>query len=553
MAGESVPADVGSSTNAERARHKRPRAAVDPSTPKASLAHRPTSLPLGEGEDARNLSNVTPLAKKGRVEGEEEAGSDLERPRSPPPAASTSRSTTPTRSAAASKPDAPKTEGKDTKKLRERVAAMRPPGQEGEGAEKDSDIADVAAEVSTSAAQLGDQQNKKEEKDVEIADVAAEVGATAEKIEEQEQLKTDESPDPKAETRAETAAEVAESAAEVQATDERVADTASEAADAASAVQEPTPQTAAKPAAGGQPSFANYSSTASPFSAFASSASPLGSVSTEKATQPAPEAQKPKTKSAFSAAPFLASNVPLAAVPAPAAQPPSETASETTPAAAPSPFTKAAPTTNLAAASPFSSFASTSGFAAASRGAGGASAFSAFSAAPSAFSKVPGGDPAAPSTAQGDKSASPAPGSGSEGRKVGEPEAPDETKPVYTEKELVTGEEEEETLHQVKCKLYEMSEGQWAERGMGPIRLNQTAGKGDKHGARLVMRADATHRLLLNAPLFREFSIEVSNEKYVRFTVIGNGSNPISYMLRTGNPALAENLVQAVRDKVATL
>lgn len=46
------------------------------------------------------------------------------------------------------------------------------------------------------------------------------------------------------------------------------------------------------------------------------------------------------------------------------------------------------------------------------------------------------------------------------------------------------------------------------------------------------MRADATHRLLLNAPLFREFSIEVSNEKYVRFTVIGNGSNPISYMLR---------------------
>lgn len=130
---------------------------------------------------------------------------------------------------------------------------MRPPGQEGEGAEKDSDIADVAAEVSTSAAQLGDQQNKKEEKDVEIADIAAEVGATAEKIEEQEQLKTDETPNPKAESRADTAAEVAESAAEVQATDERVADTASEAADAASAVPEPTPQPAAKPAAGGQP------------------------------------------------------------------------------------------------------------------------------------------------------------------------------------------------------------------------------------------------------------------------------------------------------------
>lgn len=90
------------------------------------------------------------------------------------------------------------------------------------------------------------------------------------------------------------------------------------------------------------------------------------------------------------------------------------------------------------------------------------------------------------------------------------------------------------------------------------------------------MRADATHRLLLNAPLFHEFSIAVSNEKYVRFTVI-EGGNPISYMLRvssslprvpspqrrradgacrlaqTGNPTLAESLVQAVRDKVATL
>lgn len=89
-----------------------------------------------------------------------------------------------------------------------------------------------------------------------------------------------------------------------------------------------------------------------------------------------------------------------------------------------------------------------------------------------------------------------------------------------------------------------------------------------------VMRADATHRLLLNAPLFREFSISVFNEKYVRFSVI-EGDKPTSYMLRvrlstlapvssaalaklfspiqTGNPAGAENLVKAVQDKVSTL
>lgn len=45
------------------------------------------------------------------------------------------------------------------------------------------------------------------------------------------------------------------------------------------------------------------------------------------------------------------------------------------------------------------------------------------------------------------------------------------------------------------------------------------------------MRADATHRLLLNAPLFSKFSIEVSQEKYVRFVII-EASEPISYMLR---------------------
>lgn len=49
--------------------------------------------------------------------------------------------------------------------------------------------------------------------------------------------------------------------------------------------------------------------------------------------------------------------------------------------------------------------------------------------------------------------------------------------------------------------------------------------------SRTVMRADATHRLLLNSPLFKEFFIEVSNEKYVRFTII-EGSEPISYMAR---------------------
>lgn len=94
-----------------------------------------------------------------------------------------------------------------------------------------------------------------------------------------------------------------------------------------------------------------------------------------------------------------------------------------------------------------------------------------------------------------------------------------------------------------------MQDGGWVERGTGVLKLNATK-DGDKSGARLgessrvtslrlppltrrlsVMRADATHRLLLNSTLFSKFSIEVNQEKYVRFAII-EGGEPISYMLR---------------------
>lgn len=56
------------------------------------------------------------------------------------------------------------------------------------------------------------------------------------------------------------------------------------------------------------------------------------------------------------------------------------------------------------------------------------------------------------------------------------------------------------------------------------------------------MRADATHRLLLNATLFSDFSISVSQEKYVCFAII-EGSEPISYMLRVRLPPCAAQML----------
>ncbi|GAA5857027.1 hypothetical protein JCM8547_007923 [Rhodosporidiobolus lusitaniae] len=548
-----VPLDSSATT-----RHKRPRAAVDPGTPR------------GNESETKGLSSMTPLAKKGRVEDEEEAGSDSGRTTPPPSAVPTDSSSRPATPAQAGAPlPIPGTEGKETRKIRERVAAMKPPGEDSQEVEEtspeskqDTVIADVAAEVSTSAAKLGDAQDAKEEKDVEIAEVAAEVGKSAERVDApvKESMESEE-----AQEEAETAAEVSEAAAPVQAEDEKLVDTAAEVAEAAKAALKPTPAPPPKPAVR-QPNFAEYTGTSSPFSAFASTTSPLASGGTpvKPATFHA-EVQRPKATSSFPASPFLASKLPSAV--------PSTTSTSTAakPIVAPSTpsFTKSAPTTNLAAASPFSAFASTSGFASASKpsgssalgGGGGAaaasgsatpSAFSAFSTAPSAFS-TPLGKSSAGKSALDVAKESPAPsGSTSSGAANDDEE---EKKPVYTEQERFTGEEGEEVVHQVRCKMFVMEAGQWKERGTGPIRVNESrkeGGEGGKGSGRLVMRADATHRLLLNAPLFREFSIEVSNDKYVRFTVI-EGSEPVSYMLRLGNPNVAQALVQAVRDKVATL
>ncbi|KPV78508.1 uncharacterized protein RHOBADRAFT_50967 [Rhodotorula graminis WP1] len=547
-----TPADAAAQE--ELVRHKRPRAALDPSTPK------------GDEDESKRLSGSTPVAKKGRVEGDEDIVSDNDRATSPPPAAAaaSSRPTTPTNTSSSVVP--PATEGKDTKQLRERVQALKPPGQtaenEGEAHDADVEIAEVADEVAASAAKLGDEQDKKEEKDVEIAEVAAEVGKSAQNLAKEDERDMQDVEDGVGEgvskAKADVAAEVGESAAKVQAQDERIADDASEVAEAAVAAPEetPKPSTAVAPfEPKPQSTFASYSSTASPFSAFASSASPLSSLSTP--TKPAAEAQKPKAKSAFTASPFLSTTAPPAT---PSAS--SSTATSTSKASdlkadvkpagerPTTPFTKSAATTNLAAASPFSAFSASSGFASATKSSG-ASAFSAFSAAPSAFSSVPP-TPAKPSAAGGEAAdaSSSADAGGASAGAPNDADAPERV--VYTKQETVTGEEEERLLHSVRCKLYAMNEGQWAERGTGNLKLNETNKDDGNKGARLLMRADATHRLLLNAPLFKAFSIEVHSEKYVRFSVI-EGSTPTSYMLRLGNPAAASTLVQAVQDKVATL
>lgn len=64
-----------------------------------------------------------------------------------------------------------------------------------------------------------------------------------------------------------------------------------------------------------------------------------------------------------------------------------------------------------------------------------------------------------------------------------------------------TGEENENTVWTGRAKLYtlagETGKKEWHERGLGPFKLNVTRDAPTR--ARFVLRADGTHRLLLNA------------------------------------------------------
>lgn len=72
-----------------------------------------------------------------------------------------------------------------------------------------------------------------------------------------------------------------------------------------------------------------------------------------------------------------------------------------------------------------------------------------------------------------------------------------------------TGEEGETTEYTCRAKLYNfVDKKEWKERGIGVIRLNVTEPKPDEEGstikARLVMRADGSHRVILNTPVQKD-------------------------------------------------
>ncbi|KAF2662427.1 hypothetical protein K491DRAFT_709794 [Lophiostoma macrostomum CBS 122681] len=122
---------------------------------------------------------------------------------------------------------------------------------------------------------------------------------------------------------------------------------------------------------------------------------------------------------------------------------------------------------------------------------------------------------------------------GDENEGSGEPgearQGPERRSTVLQPQPVETGEEGEEPHWVGRAKLYAMSgEGNkkgWQERGVGPFKLNIT--KDSPKKARFVLRADGTHRLLLNAAVTKYLKIGDSE---------GNSPNDGRLLFNTPTP-----------------
>ncbi|GLB41630.1 putative ran-binding domain containing protein [Lyophyllum shimeji] len=126
-----------------------------------------------------------------------------------------------------------------------------------------------------------------------------------------------------------------------------------------------------------------------------------------------------------------------------------------------------------------------------------------------------------------------------------EAKSDEENKYMLTEQEVPTGEEDEQTVHQVRGKLFSLVNGnQWKERGTGTLKLNVK--RVDGTGARLVMRKEAVYALLLNVTLFPGMRCSLAQDpRYLRFTVIEDGT-PTHYNLRLASAKIAKELLEEI-------
>ncbi|KAL7006050.1 hypothetical protein EMMF5_004388 [Cystobasidiomycetes sp. EMM_F5] len=129
---------------------------------------------------------------------------------------------------------------------------------------------------------------------------------------------------------------------------------------------------------------------------------------------------------------------------------------------------------------------------------------------------------------------------------------PDSNKLLASGIPLVTGEEDEYVQYSLpRCKLFVLDDKEWKERGVGTLHLNSRT-DGEKLAVRLVMRAEAVHRLILNVNVYAQMTVTLSQDKFIRFSAFEEGSIR-HYTIRVSNAAQGKELHEQIKDMIDLL
>ncbi|KAL2918223.1 Ran-binding protein 3 [Polyrhizophydium stewartii] len=112
---------------------------------------------------------------------------------------------------------------------------------------------------------------------------------------------------------------------------------------------------------------------------------------------------------------------------------------------------------------------------------------------------------------------------------------------------VVTGEEDEMTLHSVRGKLFAWDGENWRERGTGPIKINQRAEseKGEVQ-KRLVMRADGVLRVILNVRIIPGMPHKLRDAKFIEIVACEKPPTLTKFLFKFGNPDAASAFLSAI-------
>lgn len=124
------------------------------------------------------------------------------------------------------------------------------------------------------------------------------------------------------------------------------------------------------------------------------------------------------------------------------------------------------------------------------------------------------------------------------------------------EEKIDSGEEGEEEMFRSRAKLYVLegkdSNARWKERGVGALKINKNKESGC---ARLLMRTEATLRVVLNAALFKSIKVVKATERSVRLQLFdisegGAAEKPVSspFLVRFSTKEVVSSFEKAVED-----